>query len=225
MRKSMKKAMLLVMIAAVSVMMAAQIAKAAGIATSKHNLRSDASNTNTIKSNNVDEICVFCHTPHAGDTAAPLWNRTNPAGTSFTQYTSLTLTATVGKPAGVSLACLSCHDGVTAFDALINKPGSGAGTTPTFTGLTAGKMPAGVTNLGTDLTNDHPVSFTYDAALATSDGGLVSPASASLVVAGIPLYGSKVECASCHNVHDNANAPFLRVANAGSALCLKCHVK
>jgi predicted CXXCH cytochrome family protein len=123
----------------------------------------------------------------------------------------------------VSLACLSCHDGVTGFDALVNKPGSGAGTTPTFT---FNPMPAGVTKLGTDLTNDHPISFTYNAALATADGGLVTPASDSLVVTGIPLYSEKMECASCHNVHNNTTAqPFLRVANAGSGLCLKCHVK
>jgi predicted CXXCH cytochrome family protein len=87
-------------------------------------------------------------------------------------------------------------------------------------------MPAGVTKLGTDLTNDHPISFTYNAALATADGGLVTPASDSLVVTGIPLYSEKMECASCHNVHNNTTAqPFLRVANAGSGLCLKCHVK
>ncbi len=220
MKKSITKTMLLVMIAIVWIMMAAQIAKAGSIVGTKHDLSSGTSNT--IKSSNVNEICVFCHTPHAGKTDAPLWNRNNPLGTAFTQYTSVSLTATVGKPAGVSLACLSCHDGVTGFDALVNKPGSGTGTTPLFT---FSPMPAGVTNLGTDLTNDHPISFTYDAALATSDGGLVSPSSASLVVTGIPLYGGKMECASCHNVHDNAASPFLRVANAASALCLKCHVK
>jgi predicted CXXCH cytochrome family protein len=32
-------------------------------------------------------------------------------------------------------------------------------------------------------------------------------------------------CSSCHDVHNNANAPFLNVANDGSALCLTCHVK
>ncbi len=79
--------------------------------------------------------------------------------------------------------------------------------------------------LGTDLSNDHPISFTYDAGLAGTDGGLVTPASASQVVAGIPLYSAKLECGSCHNVHNNANGDFLRVANTGSALCFKCHNK
>jgi predicted CXXCH cytochrome family protein len=54
---------------------------------------------------------------------------------------------------------------------------------------------------------------------------LVSPASASQVVSGIPLFAGKLECASCHTVHDNSNVPFLRADNTGSALCLKCHNK
>jgi predicted CXXCH cytochrome family protein len=87
-------------------------------------------------------------------------------------------------------------------------------------------MITGSALLGTDLSNDHPISFTYDAALATTDGGLVSPASASSVVAGIPLYSASLECASCHDVHKTAGFDkFLRVSNAASALCLKCHIK
>jgi predicted CXXCH cytochrome family protein len=199
------------------------VVSAAGISTTKHNLSS--SSLNTISSTNVENICVFCHTPHAGSIDAPLWNRTNPLGGTFTQYTSNSLTAVVGKPTGVSLACLSCHDGVTAFDTLINKPGNGNGTLPVFQGLETGKMPPGITNLGQDLKNDHPISFVYDATLSLSDGGLVSPVDSFMVVKGIPLYQSKVECASCHNVHDNTNEPFLRSTNVGSALCLKCHIK
>ena len=34
-----------------------------------------------------------------------------------------------------------------------------------------------------------------------------------------------VQCATCHNVHDNTNVPFLRVNNAASGLCLTCHIK
>lgn len=42
--------------------------------------------------------------------------------------------------------------------------------------------------------------------------------------------GPSVECASCHDPHvqdgeGNAGATFLRVSNAGSAVCLACHVK
>ena len=37
--------------------------------------------------------------------------------------------------------------------------------------------------------------------------------------------GPSVECASCHDPHTEANATFLRVANASSAVCLACHDK
>lgn len=34
-----------------------------------------------------------------------------------------------------------------------------------------------------------------------------------------------VECASCHDPHTDAQPTFLRIANAGSAVCLACHTK
>lgn len=34
-----------------------------------------------------------------------------------------------------------------------------------------------------------------------------------------------VECASCHDPHSAANDTFLRISNAGSAVCLACHTK
>jgi predicted CXXCH cytochrome family protein len=75
--------------------------------------------------------------------------------------------------------------------------------------------------------DDHPVNFTYDAALATADGGLLTPVSSSYVDAGhtVKLFGGKVQCASCHNAHDNTNVPFLTRTNSGSQLCLSCHRK
>jgi predicted CXXCH cytochrome family protein len=119
----------------------------------------------------------------------------------------------VGQPAGTSKLCLSCHDGTVAIDSF----GQNAGT----------HFMTGGDNLGTNLSNDHPISFTYDAALATADGGLKTPQSASRVDAAhkVPLYAAKMECASCHSVHDDSNGKFLRMDNAGSVLCLTCHAK
>lgn len=34
-----------------------------------------------------------------------------------------------------------------------------------------------------------------------------------------------VECASCHDPHTDAAPTFLRISNAGSAVCLACHIK
>lgn len=163
------------------------------------------------------QICIACHTPHNAKAGAlhiiPLWNHAATTNT-FALYTSPTNTlnaSVTAQPAGASKACLSCHDGTVAVSSI--------GTT---TGIIfASKL------LGTTLADDHPVSFTYDATLALADTELVSPQTTSLVVAGIPLFGGtgQMECATCHDVHSNTHGKFLRVSNAGSALCLKCHIK
>ncbi len=199
-------------------LLVAGVAGAATIVGTKHDMTAGAG-TYKGANNASNQVCIYCHTPHNGlSTLVPLWNHTTTATATFTLYTSPTLNATVTQPAGASKACLSCHDGSVNVDAF----GGNAGAT---------KIPSGNANfLGTDLSNDHPVSFAYTSALVTADAaggpaGLVVPASASLVVAGIPLFATNLECASCHDVHDNTNAPFLRASNAASALCLKCHIK
>jgi predicted CXXCH cytochrome family protein len=214
----MKNAKTLIKLAALTALLAVPVVtQGASIVGSAHDLRSGG--PSAWKGTN-DQTCVYCHTPHNGlSTLIPLWNHPTTATASFTLYPSGgTLNATPGQPTGASRACLSCHDGTLAADSF----GTSTGTHP----LTGPAL------LGTDLSNDHPISFTYDATLVTADTasnggvvGLVSPSSASLVVAGIPLFSGKLECASCHNVHDPANGSFLRVNNAQSALCLKCHIK
>lgn len=76
--------------------------------------------------NDYNEVCVYCHTPHGANStvAAPLWNRTIKA-TTYTVYNSPSLTQPVSQPGNNSLICLSCHDGQTAIDSIINMPGSG----------------------------------------------------------------------------------------------------
>ncbi len=179
----------------------------------KHNLAANPDIQATSAGINLNgEICVFCHTPHGGRTdvaggGAPLWNRRLSDSTLFTPYDSPNFDKaglTPGRPKGVSLACLSCHDGTIAFDSLINAPGSGgffasnknlagpggsigltfgglavdstnktfkagdrtdstiggfiySDSTGAFNGNTGGAEP--FPNLGTDLTNDHPVGM------------------------------------------------------------------
>ena len=76
--------------------------------------------------NDYGEVCVYCHTPHGANStfAGPLWNRTmkNPV---YTNYNSMTLVGEISTPGVNSLTCLSCHDGVTAIDSVINMPGPG----------------------------------------------------------------------------------------------------
>ncbi len=79
--------------------------------------------------NDYEEVCVYCHTPHGSNRtiAAPLWNRTVKANTYQTYDLLGTpgITQPVSQPGANSLTCLSCHDGTTAVDSIINMPGSG----------------------------------------------------------------------------------------------------
>lgn len=177
----------------------------------------------------TDEICVYCHTPHNGDTTspAPLWNRIGAtAAAAFTMYASPTIDMTISAtgPQGVSLACLSCHDGVTAYNSIIRGTSSLIGTANmTTVGVNAFNI------IGTDLGNDHPVSVTYDVTLAGTVGEFnASTGTVPNNIGGLPLYGAtndQVECATCHNPHDVTNGKFLRAANGQSTLCLTCHIK
>ncbi len=156
-----------------------------GIANTKHNLSSGGNANNVRTTAGTDEICVFCHTPHAAaaGSPAPLWNKNVPPSAQYTTYATLNSTTIDGASTtvgSVSLACLSCHDGTQAMDNIINSPGSGgydsAGGGATGLGWTwasgsvagrvdaDGKMTNAATTLamlGTDLSNDHPIGIQY----------------------------------------------------------------
>ena len=150
----------------------------AQIAGSQHDLSSGGLSQNTGSS--TDQVCVFCHTPHGADTsttALPLWNKTLPDGTGYTRYSTTgtpSFDSTEADVGSVSLACLSCHDGVQAMDSVINLPGSG-GWVASGTNIDSGGLMTGspVPMLGTDLSDDHPISIPYAAGgcLATDTDG------------------------------------------------------
>jgi len=184
----------------------------AKISGSAHDLRAQSYTT---------EVCNVCHTPHNADTtaaglAAPLWDHQITATSTFTVYSSATLNASMGQPSGVSKLCLSCHDGSVAIDSF-------GGSTTGSTSMTGSAL------VGTDLKNDHPVSFVYNATLASNDGELFDPSTTTSLGGSITsdlLFSNSVECASCHDVHNTAgNAKLLTINNAASALCLTCHDK
>ncbi|MEN8247286.1 MAG: cytochrome c3 family protein [Bacteroidota bacterium] len=168
----------------------------------------------TIKAQSESEVCIFCHTPHASRPASPLWNRNDP-GSAYTLYSSSTLEATPGQPDGSAVLCLSCHDGTIALGEIVSRT-----TDITFSGGVTVMPPSNRGNLTTDLSDDHPVSFTYTPALATSDGQLKTPANIGVPVT---LENGKVQCISCHDPHDNINTKFLVASKEYSALCFKCH--
>ena len=276
----------------------------ASISTTKHNLGSTnilATGTNSNTFSGTAEICVFCHTPHGADSSAavPIWNRKLNATSIYGRYSGFnsafagttTFDAKEAPVGSVSIACLSCHDGTQAMNVVVNTPGSGTTTTMagTWTGYnvangalgymlsqggTVTSGPGEFPRLGTDLSNDHPISMQYGGGGITSSGtagGLsISPtgtvdADFKQIGTGIGLVNDRtvgsglrvwyidtngtagqqkddltlysrteatvaggnqpfVECATCHDPH-SSNTTFLRISNAGSALCLTCHLK
>ena len=200
---------------------------------SKHDLR--AAGGGTAMATGLVEVCASCHTPHQTATAAsqdPLWNHTATATAVFGVYTSTTMNATpapaeIGGAAlgtqSVSLLCMSCHDGTVSVLSMYNAPNSGAGTILAIAGrINATGQIISPANMGIVLTDDHPVNFNYDAALVTADPGLRA---VNTLPATVPLFAGKVQCATCHDVHNPLNAPFLTISNTASALCTTCHIK
>ncbi len=224
----------------------------------RHNLSALGAGGTHAQAGSTTEVCVFCHTPHGATQAdaagaplrGPLWNRRVPDGATYTPYTSSSLDAQSildglnATPGGSSKLCLSCHDGTMAIGN-VNVLGGRANAQVPMQGTgPGGTMPAGegtasgfTRNLGTDLRNDHPISLTYDSALATRDGELRGvdaqqrwPAGSGSVI-GVRSHGYKpllpleptgttgqgqIQCATCHDPHireldaAKGNAKFLR---------------
>lgn len=247
-------------------MSAAHAERISDIRNTKHNLSATVipdlpgTATRSAFASNESQICAFCHTPHGGTNTpkAPIWNR-KLSNATYVPYSSSSLDATdLGQPGGKSKLCLSCHDGTIALGQVnvLNRtenpvvdmtgPGVGAGDTmPPGLGENTGYT----RRLGVDLSNDHPISFTYDSAQAARDGELYDPAVVNQVHnrergarPPLPLEDNKVECISCHDPHirdtSGENIKFLRVNRfqqavpkdgsfdaATDIICLGCHNK
>lgn len=189
----------------------------------------------------LNQLCIYCHTPHNSDATAPLWNRFFSAdGSAFKLYSavgSANITFGSGLTSdSISLLCMSCHDGLTTIDGgMINT------ITATSTPVT------GPANFGTDLSKHHPINFQVSPIDIQNDlwvsggsftGGYMGRDGGVNAYAGpydkkFPLFSLKdgrtgprsLECPSCHSVHDSQYQPFLRDTMTGSKLCLACHNK
>ncbi|MDH5737063.1 MAG: cytochrome c3 family protein, partial [Gammaproteobacteria bacterium] len=174
---------------------------------SLHNL--SVSGPGNIRAATESDICLFCHTSHAADALVPLWNKGKP-GSIYQPYSSSTAKALAGQPTGSSLLCLSCHDGTIALGKTNNK-----GSIPMANGVSF--LPPGSSRLGTDLSDDHPISFLYP-----DDPELVPP---DALFGTVKLENGQVQCRSCHDPHNNQYGKFLVMPNDGGALCVTCHDK
>ncbi|MBE9528744.1 MAG: hypothetical protein IME99_05850 [Proteobacteria bacterium] len=234
---------------------------AGGIGFSRHNLGGFG---RVLRTGSTTEICIFCHTPHHASTdMTPLWNRGTPVS-SFTAYGDTIGGSNIASVGGPSLACLSCHDGVTTFDNIVNRPGKDVKGSSVYWGF---NMPAGnifpaadnamldafhtgdgqVCSLchnagsnvtletlrsmviGTDLSNDHPVSVAY------AGGSKASLRAANTVISTIDLKGDLLSSAATafdSNLSQNrwAVAGFISdtatisdLLRDGNVECSSCH--
>jgi hypothetical protein len=164
----------------------------ADIAGSKHDLHLGWNNL-TPRAVAPLASCTYCHAPHSANVAAPydiapLWNRRATAATLVTKPTINGTTpdlTSANIQAGHTLACLTCHDGVSdvgatfssgdAYTTTGNKiPVGGTAASP---GSNIGAVYNGVTYsqpiaTTADLRDDHPVGIPYPTILprAALDG-------------------------------------------------------
>ncbi len=201
-------------------------------------------------------VCTFCHTPHRAIRTNPVWNHT--LASNVYRWSKLTTnggtpypTITTSWP-GAAPLCLSCHDGSKAIGDLAWFNGESWVGRPIDDDNHNGDNVQIGTATG-DLTNNHPISFPYPFAGAASTYNGVTTASAALsqgwradptasgirlfrqvgglVIAGTAVGATGIECASCHDQHDNpANVEddyFLRGstdARDQNYICTKCHL-
>lgn len=188
--------------------------------------------------NATGEICKVCHVPHdgaftetivgfdpaAGDWPPVLWNH-QLSSEEYIMYSSDTIDGTIDtQPTGISKLCLGCHDGTVALDQFGGN--IGATTTTFIPDFLRVPFQTG------DLRGTHPISITYVG--PTIDPGLndvttVFPGT-NVTIEDV-LWDNKVQCASCHDVHNSPGetlaVPLLRASQTDppSGLCLTCHNK
>ena len=196
-------------------------------------------------------ICVFCHAPHnayrlasapggAGPLAPtefdylPLWNHTLQTDLNYTMYENGPGAPQNGHlasqaiqngmvPGSNSLLCLSCHDGSVAVNSWgnANQVTQSNGTTTISPGYIIGQDHY--------LGNHHPIGFNYvdvflgDSEIRDPDAVFLTPTTNVTD----HLYNSKMECGTCHSVHNKGNdgERLLWRSDQNSELCLTCHDK
>jgi len=225
-----------------------------GIKSTSHDLSkaSGRGNTYGVDDGTLDRICIYCHAPHhtikpedaaPALTYYPLWNHDLSTIATYQMYQNASsilewpnsiqhqLNATLTQPGSVSKLCLSCHDGSVAVSSYGNF--NGGISTSKRTGTTKITInPKFGIGVGGDLRNHHPIGFDYGA-VQLADDEIRDPSTvlygnnpAGLTINDL-LFGGKMECASCHDVHNtkNSGSKFTWVQDTGSNLCFSCHAK
>jgi hypothetical protein len=201
-----------------------------------------------------NRICIYCHAPHhtlkPADALSgvnpvgyvPLWNHAITQTPDWTLYDNgtedpsdpqhfadSTLLATT--PGNVSLLCLSCHDGSVAVNQYGFLPAAAEERHSSADVFMLSTARASI-GFGGDLSNHHPIGFDY-ASVAAATGGnddeIADPLNIMVGTTSIGdlLWGGKMECGTCHDVHNTKNEgrKFTWKEDTNSAFCKTCHLK
>ncbi len=186
--------------------------------------------------NGVDKrVCAQCHAPHDAGAQELSWSPklVIPA---FSLYSAPTAVIQKGDPGVNSRLCLSCHDGTMG---ILNYSGSRKNY------LFAGGKLAGTAFSNRVAIRDHPIGSGYDTDLVRSDASMADPDARQVVLvstksplnqtrtgnlAMMMLAEGRVECTSCHDVHNRytvgaTSKGLVKVGLNGSSLCQVCHEK
>ncbi|MEK7393958.1 MAG: hypothetical protein AAB214_15465, partial [Fibrobacterota bacterium] len=183
-----------------------------GITNSPHDFKSETWNYRL-------EICRVCHVPHDHAQASQryrnglLWNHAVSTAT-YTMYNSAwssTLTGTQStQPDGTSKLCLGCHDGTVGIDTFDKYAG----------GLEFVTGDAHIVNFADganlDLRGTHPLSIAFPASLPGTE--FTDPAVAtwtSGATVASTLDNGKVQCSTCHDVHDQESVAGTHLLRKG----------
>lgn len=180
---------------------------AQGINGTNHDFRNSGMDWNI-----PENTCTACHVSDNEGTIkfTPLWINKGKI-LQYTPYLSTSENTDSENTNNDSKLCLSCHDGTIAVDNL---------------GIVSHKD----NTLNTIVTGEHPVSVNYQNSIGMNSAGLYNhynkPSGLGNSINQDLLYNEKLECASCHDVHNlNSSKHLLRIKNTKSELCLTCHNK
>jgi predicted CXXCH cytochrome family protein len=178
--------------------------------------------------------CIMCHVTDKAEAKNsldskyfPLWD-TGSDSKTFMTYNSgrdqvrQSVAQMLGtQPGRISKFCLGCHDGAHAF----NNYGRTA-IDPRLVARILDTSPSKIVGAGGDLSNHHPIGFDYE--LVRTANKAIAPESFLMGLRPIRdlLDNGKMECTTCHSVHNTGNTgeKLLWISDRGSALCLSCHL-
>ena len=178
----------------------------------------------------------------ANATYLPLWNHTVTLTVFIPYYNGPDEPITGAKRSqaidnfdkigSTSLLCLSCHDGTIA----VNEYGHNPQSTKSQSSGGSVIMPEYTIGQVGYLGNHHPIGFPYDTVAALDTEILESNAAVfdqtldagtNIIPVANLLPGGKLECSTCHAVHNKGNTgeKLLYVSDKNSNFCFSCHNK